>query len=56
VILAGRSIDELGPAIVIIEMDSEDSAHQFEKNDPFVKQGLMKASLYPLRAALVRNG
>jgi uncharacterized protein YciI len=54
-ILAGRSTDELDPAILIIEMDSEDSAHQFEKNDPFVKKGLMKASLYPFHAALVRN-
>ena len=55
VILAGRSTDGLGPAIVIIEVASEVSTRKFMENDPFVKHGLMKASLHPFRAALVRN-
>jgi len=55
VILAGRSTDGLGPAIVILEMGSEGSAYEFMENDPFVKHGMMRASLHPFRAALMRK-
>lgn len=55
VILAGRSTDGLGPAIVIIEVESEVSARDLMENDPFVKYGLMRASLHPFRAALMRK-
>lgn len=55
VILAGRSQDGVGPAIVIFEAQSEDEAQQFMENDPFVRQGLFGASLHPFRAALVRE-
>ena len=56
VILAGRSTDGRGPAIVILDLMSEESAREFMGKDPFVKYGLMKASLHPFRAALVRKG
>jgi uncharacterized protein YciI len=55
VILAGRSLDGEGPAIVILEAASEQDARRFMENDPFVSSGLMRASLHPFRAALVRR-
>ena len=54
VILAGRSLDGRGPAVVIFEADSASEARQFMENDPFVAYGLMRANLHPFRAALLR--
>lgn len=56
VILAGRSLDGEGPAVVIFEADSEERARSFMESDPFVAGGLMRAKLHPFRAALVRSG
>ena len=53
VILAGRSQDGIGPAIVIFRAESEDDARRFMEEDPFVSNGLFRASLHPFRAALV---
>jgi uncharacterized protein YciI len=55
VLLAGRSQDGVGPAIVILEAETEGAAQKFMENDPFVSSGLMRASLHPFRAALVRK-
>ena len=55
VILAGRSLDGVGPAIVVFEAASKDDARGFMENDPFVAGGLMRATLHPFRAALVRK-
>jgi len=55
VILAGRSLDGIGPAVVILEVESEAAARRFMQNDPFVSGGLMRANLHPFRAALVRK-
>jgi uncharacterized protein YciI len=55
VILAGRSLDGIGPAVVIFEAASSDAAQRFMESDPFVKGGLMRATLHPFRAALVRH-
>jgi uncharacterized protein YciI len=55
VLLAGRAQDGVGPAICIFEADSEEEARRFMENDPFVAGGLMRASLHPFRAALVRK-
>ena len=55
VLLAGRSLDGEGPAVVIFEAESEETAREFMKNDPFVAGGLMRARLHPFRAALVRG-
>jgi uncharacterized protein YciI len=54
VLLAGRAQDGIGPALVILEADSEAEAQQFMEGDPFVAHGLMRARLHPYRAALVR--
>ena len=55
VILAGRSLDGEGPAVVIFEADSEEQARSFMEADPFVAGGLMRAKQHPFRAALVRS-
>ena len=55
VLLAGRSLDGEGPAVVIFEADSEERARSFMEADPFVADGLMRASLHPFRAALIRG-
>lgn len=55
VILAGRSLDGRGPAVVIFEAASEEEARRFMESDPFVEAGLMRATLHPFRAALVRG-
>jgi uncharacterized protein YciI len=55
VILAGRSRDGVGPAIVIFEADGEEAAVRFMQEDPFVSEGLFTASLHPFNAALMRN-
>ncbi|MCJ7624725.1 MAG: YciI family protein [Anaerolineaceae bacterium] len=54
VLLAGRSPDGEGPAIVIFEASSDEDARHFMENDPFIAEGLMTARLHPFRAALVR--
>ena len=53
-ILAGRSQDGIGPAIVIFEADDEPAAREFMDSDPFVSSGLFGASLHPYVAALMR--
>jgi uncharacterized protein YciI len=55
VLLAGRSQDGVGPALVILEAYSEAEARAFMEGDPFVANGLMRARLHPYRAALVRG-
>jgi uncharacterized protein YciI len=54
-ILAGRSQDGVGPAIVIFEAESESHARQFMEADPFIARGLFTASLHPFNAALMRG-
>lgn len=55
VILAGRSQDGVGPALVIFRADSEEEARRFMEEDPFVAEGLFRASLHPFRASLVQG-
>ena len=55
VILAGRSQDGIGPAIVISRAESEDDARRFMEEDPFVASGLFHTSLHPFHAALVAH-
>lgn len=55
VILAGRSQDGLGPAIVVFRAESEDEARNFMEGDPFVAEGLFGASLHPFRTALLEG-
>jgi len=55
VILAGRSPDGVGPAIVVFEAENEEAARRFMEGDPFVSKGLFTATLYPFNAALIRD-
>ncbi|MEE8497765.1 MAG: YciI family protein [Acidimicrobiia bacterium] len=55
VLLAGRSQDGVGPAIVILEAVSELEARTFMENDPFLVSGLFGADLHPFRVALGRS-
>ena len=54
VVMAGRCQDGIGPAIVIVEVESEDAARAFMEADPFVSDGLFEASLHPYRVAFTR--
>ncbi|MBF0277548.1 MAG: hypothetical protein HQM13_07155 [SAR324 cluster bacterium] len=53
VILAGRTqtADEKTFGIVVFHADSEESAHRIMQEDPVVKQGVMRAELFPFKAA-----
>jgi uncharacterized protein YciI len=54
-ILVGRSqtadADSLG--IIVYQAPSEEAARQLMENDPAVKQGVMQATFYPFRIALI---
>lgn len=54
-IFAGRSLDGIGPAVIIFEAASEEEARSFMEADPFVKYGLFGVELHPFRAALMRE-
>lgn len=56
-ILAGRTLtmDSNGCGIVILEVNDETEAIEIMENDPAVKEGIMTATLFPYRVALIRN-
>jgi uncharacterized protein len=56
-ILAGRTLnmDPTGMGIVILEVESEKEARDLMENDPAVKEGIMEATLFPYRVALIRK-
>ncbi len=57
VILAGRTLntDASSFGIVIFRASSEDEARERMNDDPAVKQGVMRAELYPYRIALMAD-
>ena len=56
-ILMGRSQnnDENTFGIVIFRASSEEKAQKFMENDPAIKNGVMRAELYPYRIALMEG-
>ena len=54
-ILVGRSqtADEDSLGIIVYQAPSEEAARQLMEDDPAVKQGVMQASFYPFRIALI---
>jgi uncharacterized protein YciI len=54
-VLAGRAQDGEGPAITIIECESDDEARRFMEDDPFVSSGFASARLHPFRVAISRR-
>ena len=57
VILAGRTLntDKSSFGIVIFKANSEEEARERMNDDPAVKQGVMRAELYPYRVALLAD-
>ncbi|MDP6667198.1 MAG: YciI family protein [Dehalococcoidia bacterium] len=55
ILLAGRSTDGIGPAIVVFEAKSPEAAEEFLQNDPFIENDLMRATVHPFRATLTRE-
>jgi uncharacterized protein YciI len=57
VILMGRTQnnDETTFGIVLFESEDETTARSIMQNDPAVRNGVMAATLYPYRIALMRN-
>ena len=55
IVLAGRTLntDEKSFGIVIMQADSEETAHTVMQNDPAVKHQVMRAELYPYHIALM---
>jgi uncharacterized protein len=58
VILMGRTQnnDETTFGIVIFEAEDEPTARSVMQSDPAVRNGVMTATLYPYRIALMRGG
>ena len=54
VLMAGRTLnaDERAFGIVVFATESESAAREIMNSDPAVKQGVMKAELFPYRVAL----
>ncbi|MBT8198014.1 MAG: hypothetical protein HKN01_11015 [Acidimicrobiia bacterium] len=55
VIMAGRSQDGVGPAMVVFAAADEADARAFMEGDPFVSSGLFGAELHPYRVAFWSN-
>ena len=55
VVLAGRTLnaDERTFGVVIFRASSEQAARSIMNNDPAVKNGIMRAELYPYRIAVL---
>jgi uncharacterized protein YciI len=55
VLMAGRTLDQGGPAFVVFEAVDEAEAKAFMESDPFVSSGQVRPHLHPFRAALMRT-
>ena len=57
VILVGRTLttDESTFGIAILRAESEEAARDIMNNDPAVKKGVMRATLFPFRVALMEG-
>jgi uncharacterized protein YciI len=57
VMLAGRTLTtgESAFGLVIFRAESEEAARAIMNNDPAVKNGLMRATLFPFRVALMEG-
>ena len=57
VILAGRTLntDDSSFGIIVFNAASDDDAQQIVDGDPAVRQGVMRATLFPYRVALIQQ-
>lgn len=58
VILAGRTLntDESSFGITVFNAESDEAAGAIVEGDPAVRQGVMRAALFPYRVALINEG
>jgi uncharacterized protein YciI len=56
-VLAGRTLesDGSGPAIAILEVDSEDEAQRIFESEPFFTRGFATGKLHPFSVAISRK-
>lgn len=54
VVFAGPCMDMKGPAVVILDVRTEEEARKLMESDPAVKFGLLKAELHPVSLSFVR--
>lgn len=54
VVFAGPCLDMKGPAVIVLDVRTEQAARELMENDPAVKHGLMKANLHPVRLSFER--
>lgn len=56
-ILAGRAqdADGSGPAVCILEVDSEEEAKRIFESEPFFQRGFASGRLHPFRVAISRR-
>src|SRR5690242_16187036 len=57
-ILAGRTLntDESSFGITVFNAESDEEASAIVEGDPAVRQGVMRAALFPYRVALINEG
>ena len=48
-------MESFGFGIVILEVNSEEEAIALMEDDPAVKEGIMTATIFPYRVALLRK-
>ena len=57
VVTAGKTdaVDEKGFGIVVFQVDNEEEAQEFMREDPAVLKGMMTAEVFPYRTALLKK-
>ena len=54
IVVIGRSLDGIGPAIAVLDVTTEEAAHDFMTRDPFISSGLMRGTVHPFHLAFLR--
>jgi uncharacterized protein YciI len=55
IVVIGRSLDGIGPAIAILDVATEGAAQDFMASDPFISSGLMRGTVQPFQLAFLRS-
>jgi uncharacterized protein YciI len=54
IVVIGRSLDGIGPAIAILDVAAEGAAQDFMARDPFISSGLVHGTVHPFHLAFLR--
>jgi uncharacterized protein YciI len=54
IVVIGRSLDGIGPAIAILDVATDGAAQDFMARDPFIASGLMRGTVHPFHLAFLR--